>query len=181
MSNKNTTTILVLLLAIIAVIFWSIIPFYNQISIAKAALSEKQKKLIETEETIDAIKNLTNKYKTMQNEFNQINVIFPDKDDLANLIVNLQTMVSESGIFLQSINFQPKTFQPATVEEMTKTNPYNILEIKLTAAGDYAGFKNFIKAIEKNLRLMDVKTIKFNLHKGKQEFDINIDLETYYK
>lgn len=178
--NKSSIIILIILLALTTVVFWLIIPFYGQINSSKMELKAKQKTLAETQATVNVIQDLAKKYEAMKDELDEINSVLPDKEDLAGLIVSLEAMSSESGIFLKSINFQPKPFQPATMEEVSETGGYNALQIQLAALGSYSGFKNFIKTIEKNLRLMDVKTIKFKSGE-KEEFDINLDLETYYK
>lgn len=178
--NKNAITILILLLAIIAVIFGLMIPFYNQVRGTKNELEKNQKIFIETEETVELIKQLAPKYEAALKEFNQIDSVLPDEEDFSGLIVNFEDMALKGGIFLESIAFQPGTPR-STATEKPLGLIFKTVGLQLRAMGTYESSKNFIKAIEKNIRLMDIGNIKLNTQERKEGFDINIGLGTYYE
>jgi len=56
--NKNIITISFFSIAVIFIIFELIIPFYNQLVVTNIELKNQQQILTETQDTVDAMKNL---------------------------------------------------------------------------------------------------------------------------
>ena len=83
-----------------------------------------------------------------------------------------------------TIEVKSKTGQPQTGGIITDSQtPGAILEfpIILNVSGPYESFKEFLRDLEKNLRLIDVQEISFITPPQGTTFDFNLRLKTYFQ
>jgi len=175
--NKNIISILVLMVAIIFIILEMAIPFYNQIGLTNLRLIEQKVALENNQKTLNSFNDLFKKYKLLGDDINKLNLVVPNKENSDEIIVNLEAMAKENGIFLDSVAFQSRASQSSASADLGKVN---ILQISLNASGSYEAFRNFVKALENNLRIMDIKLVKFGQQEQQGDFKINLGIDTYY-
>lgn len=107
-------------------------------------------------------------------EFDKMSRIVPSGRDVPRLIVELESLASETGILLKDVGLGEGR------EGLAKDLPKDVHAIDLVVTvtgGDYATLKRFLEAIEKNIRLLDVQSFMFS--KGLQSYIIN--LRAYYR
>ncbi|MEK7203241.1 MAG: type 4a pilus biogenesis protein PilO [Patescibacteria group bacterium] len=160
----------------------------NQLAIQKqveqpfSGNKNKLAEFIKTEKAYNEIKQIDKE---------KIQAILPDKADVEKLIVEIESIVLKNGLILTSLSTQSteekKIKSSAPINNSNKpeskliSSPESVASVKisLTVAGaDYVGFKNLLKTIENNIRLMDIKNIKYNYNVEKSE--VNLDLVVYY-
>lgn len=94
--------------------------------------------------------------------------IIPEKDEALNFIIFLENLIQENDFSTPGINFS------------FGKSPDNLLgsiEVNLNlSGGTYQSFKDFLKRLEKNLRIVDVKSISLSPVKG----FYSVNLNTYF-
>ncbi|MDD5527509.1 MAG: hypothetical protein PHO56_00845 [Patescibacteria group bacterium] len=146
----------------------------QQVSDTSAKLDELNK----TEQLIAAYKNIDKKY------VDKVNAIAPAVQNKEELFSELNYLVSVNQLFLQSVSlsvndgYQDFGLLPISPEQQKIADSLQTVTVTLSVAGikNYETYKNFLTALENNLRLMDVLNISFTPNAGSTSFTIN----TYY-
>lgn len=102
---------------------------------------------------------------------------------MPELLIELEKLAGDNGLFLTRISFLH------TEQGGADAKPYQIVNTQLSLKGSYRSFKNFAKATEKSMHLMDVALVSLiPLRAGEGEaltantgFDISVSLNAYYQ
>jgi Tfp pilus assembly protein PilO len=193
MIKKFIPIILILIFAAI-VVFLNVPGVQKILDIRKQIDSSKQT-FVEEQELMTRVENLVKLYEDNKESVEKINYIIPSGEDIPNLIVQLEALAFEQGLVLGKIEMTPKeTVQEGggdTQQEKSVEN-YKTLTINVSIMGTYDAFKNYLKAVEENMRLMDVNSLNFSSKsKGEEEvqeitpetqiFDFDLIMNTYYQ
>lgn len=157
--------------------FW---PAFNNVSLARSELKYQQEKLTEAQSFKVHLEELKEKYSKMSNEVERVGEAIPQNQDIPSLLVQLEAMTSQSGLILNSVDFistenqkaktsiglnqETESGTPGAAAITSRVAPAakaKTLGIALNLSGSYESLKNFLKAAEKSLRLMDVSSIDF--------------------
>lgn len=170
--------ILILILVFIGVVFLLVLPAYNRFTLLNREIKWQEQLLVDKQAVIAKAEQLKQDYETHKDDLKRVNYALPLGEEIPNLIVQLEALVLENGLVLENLNFLEKE---AKTEEAPA--PYKSLEISLQAAGTYESLESFLKALELNLRLMDIKSIDFSSEQSETEglFTFNINLIVYYQ
>ena len=174
--------------------FAATVVFFDVPSVQKALDFKKEIKaqnilLGEKQALLDKVDKLKGSYQTNEETFKKLEYILPNNQDVPNLIVQVEAFAVESGLSLKKIDFFASDLGGGTSraqairgETGVETKEYQILTINLGLSGSYLGFKNFLKIVEENIRLMNIRTINFMPKSGVQtsDFDFEVVLEAYY-
>jgi Tfp pilus assembly protein PilO len=186
--------IFILLLAFIAAIVFLDVPKVQKILDLKREVETQQQRLSEKQLFLEKVDKLKKRYQDNEENLTKVNYILPSGKDVPNLIVQFEALALESGMILDSIQFlendelnQSRAAQARAAGETTSKD-YMILTAELKLSGSYFAFKNFLKLIENNIRLIDISSVAFNTETreetgggGELIFDFNIRLNTYYQ
>ena len=142
------------MIAIAVVLFWALaLPLYNRITDLDIAIQERED-LLNTRSTIMAnIKKLNQEYQKRIPEITKLATMVPAKKSIAEVLSAINDISSKNGIelFNSSIIGQ----KPSNAEDY----PYNLLSLEIGLNGSYPSMTNFLRALEKNLRLVDITSI----------------------
>ncbi len=142
------------LIAIAIVLFWAVaLPFYNSVSDLDVAIREREDLLNSRNTIITNIKNLNNEYQKRIPEIAKLSAIVPSKKSIAEVLSAINDVSAKNGIQL---------FSSAITGQQTSdvnTNSYNLLSLEMGLSGSYPGLTNFLKALERNLRLVDITSV----------------------
>ena len=167
------------------------VPMVQGILNSRGEVKSKQTALLEKEAFIKTIEGLIEKYKTNQEILKNLDVILPGDSDVPNLLVELEALAKAGGMMISDIKIasvETKSSSRAdtaggegVVQKQASVN-YQVIAITLVVKGDYAAFKNFLQAIETNIRLVDLESADFNATSegAASLFDFNVVLKTYY-
>lgn len=135
-------------------------------------------------------------------ELSKLNQAMPVGIGDQDLLVTLEGMTMNNGLLLNSVNIneikdakkellalQGEGSAAAGAVLASRTSEkYKKVTLTLDLLGDYSSFKGFLKACEQNVRVLNVKEIKFTAGNTSSSgsaqpgntFRFLVDLETYY-
>src|SRR3989344_2896095 len=142
------------LIAIAIVLFWALaLPFYYRISDLDTAIKEREDLLKSRNTIIANIKELNKEYQKRIPEIAKLSAIVPSKKSIAEVLSAIDDVSAKNGIQL---------FSSAIIGQKTSdtdANPYNLLSLEMGLSGSYLGLTNFLRSLERNLRLVDITSV----------------------
>ncbi|MFH1461156.1 MAG: type 4a pilus biogenesis protein PilO [Patescibacteria group bacterium] len=163
MERKNLIS-LISLAASLLLIFFLLSPLWNSTKILRAEISHEQKELDSLEKLLIKTEELEQTYQGLKEQADKVLLALPEQEDLSFLLVQFENLSSVNGLLLESINFGSLN---KAKEEVGFGFPSLNLEINLI--GSYETFKNFISALDKSVRLMEIEKINLIAHQSVQE------------
>ena len=169
---------LLLFFAVVAFAFWVLLPAWNS---AQAALELKKanaENLAQRKQLTASLEKLISQYGARTADFNYFSKAIPTGQDIPGLLVGLEALASENGMIFSGVNFKPKDLKSPGIKTLT-------MEIK--AKGSYPAFQNYLRAMEKSLRLFDVVSVSFSgISPGQtganaNNLEFNLSVNTYYQ
>lgn len=182
MSIKKYTPIIFVLIIIglIAGGYFFILPKYQEFNQKKKEVEFTDEEFRAKEEYLFNIENTLKELLKYEEEVSKIDSALPSDPSIAALLNYFQKESSQNGLILKDIDVSGLFTQEAAGDKIQK------MPFSLTVAGSYASFKNFVLAVYKNTRLIEIKSIKFSnvfqeTEKGpvtKDLFDFALEVET---
>ncbi len=134
-------------------------------------------------QAIDYVNNLYGKNKVdIEQIQNDLSLALPDQEEVADIVYQIQRISSLNNIFIDSINLDRSPIQRSKSEN-SLVKSYGPLRITAKLTGPYDSFKELLRFLENNIRIMDVKAIRVyqsnDLEKGILNYEIVAD--TYYQ
>ena len=138
-------------------------------------LDNKDKELAEKTEYFAKLNSTLSKVKGYGEELAKVESAFPEDPDIAvpNLFNFMIEISSENGLILKGVTGDIKSLKLGELglEEF----PFSV-----SVSGSYADFKNFLSALHKNVRMINVETMRFSSGETRETiFDFSVSLITY--
>lgn len=105
-------------------------------------------------EKVSLLNELSQKISQYQSEVQKINSALPAEPSLASLLNFLQLKAAENGLFLKKIS----SFSVSPFKEKKEIKE---IGFSLEVFGFYPSFKNFLSALERSARILEVEKISF--------------------
>ncbi len=154
-------------------------PLYDEATTLKIEADKYNEALANAKILQEERDRLTKKFNSFnQTDIDRLEKIVPDSVDNIKLILEIQEVAQERGILVKNVEFQPEQFieedpnAPATANAKTTSNSrrpganenldYDIFDLEFSIEGRYDAFVDFMKLMEKSLRVVDVRTIAFS-------------------
>ena len=199
MNKKNIISLISFIISLV-LIFLFVFPLFFSVKAMYLDLSQKRQEIEKLKELSDKIEKIKQDYGDISEEVEKILLTLPEEKDLPQLLVQFEKLAISNGLLLESIEFGEiskrdesdfiknvedyKTLSQS--KKMLSTFPNS--SVLLKAAGSYSAFKNYISALEKNIRSMDIYSIKFSNSSKTQNlfgdlgiFEFNLGINVYYK
>jgi Tfp pilus assembly protein PilO len=133
-------------------------------------------------EAIDYANSLYGKNQADINQIqNDLSLALPDKQEVAGVVYQIQAISVLNNIAIDSINLENLPIQQKSKNSLVKN--YGILRISTKLIGAYESFKELLRFLENNIRLMDVRTLRIyqvnDLEQGIFNYELVVD--TYYQ
>ena len=183
---------------------------------------QNQESLKEKELLVDGQNKIYQDMQSLKKEYENLStsvvkemaLFLPSEDDIEELMLQMQTLASENGVFMPDFSFasemvdltkfgtSPTTTTTASelkdfeesigdedvvIETKNKQSKLAVVTISTVATGSYDNFKLWLDAVEKNMRLIEIKTIDFNAASSGEGTDnipgaysYNLNLRTYF-
>ena len=172
--NKNYTGAALIALALAGIWGWAW-PEYNRISELGVAINERRGLYSSRSAIIQKIQNLNTEYQKRSSDIAKISSVLPSKKSLAEVVSALDRVALQSGVQLLSASAVGK-------EGGSDDIAYNTLPIVITANGSYTSMANFLRSIERSLRIMDFVSINASSVSPEKPDLLNLSLSgnTYY-
>ncbi len=176
--------VLVAILLLLGFYFLLVSPQYHiyldtldQLEQTNAQVKNKLTSLAKNRQIIDNYQSIDKADKA------KINQILPSSPELADLYVNLQSLVEQNSFKLENLVFSrldnSQLVKNPLAKQTVSHNQSSLkkLEVNLSLSGvNYLKMKRFFSVLESNLRLCDVESFDFDPQSG----ELNVIFKTYY-
>jgi len=174
--------IILFLITAVVIFFTQTKPYYSDIKALTAERDEYQVALADSRELQTLRDQLLSQYNTIpQSDFDRLGKLLPSSIDSGNIIVMFEDRARENGILLKKIDV--KESRESTSDSVTALGtpqlPYKTVELSFAISGSYASVLSFLGDLEKNIRLIDVKSISFSSSLA-DVYEFNISAKTYF-
>jgi len=200
--KKDTIIIILLILALLLIVYLLIMPGIDSMNLARAGFSLEESRFKEAQAQSQQFSDLNKKKQDILAKLEKLTVALPKDQGLPELIINLESLATANGLMMNSVDFRavekkssvmppqmgvedimPKKSQDLPDLSAGSAQPlaqsYNITEVSMNLSGGYDNFKNYLKSIEENKRLMDVISLNFNLTSHDSNSSFSLKLNAY--
>lgn len=159
-------------------------PLFKDISVLREQIASYNEAL-NNSKALDAERDkLTQKYNTINTEnLLKLEKLLPDNVNNIRLILEIEKIASPYGMVLKDVKYDSTSQKDAGIEGETdnakpartisqsglsQVSPkdYGIWDLEFSTQGTYNNFINFVKDLEKNLRIVDISSIEFSSSVG---------------
>lgn len=182
MSIKKYAPIIFVLIIIglIAGGYFFIWPKYQEFNQKKKEVEFTDEEFRAKEEYLFNIENTLKELLKYGEEVSKVDSALPSDPSIAALLNYFQKESSQNGLILKNIDVSGLFTQEVAQDKIQK------MPFSLTVSGSYGSFKNFVSAVYKNTRLIEIKSIKFSSVSQETEkspalkdlFDFELEVET---
>lgn len=158
------------ILASFVLIFFIIMPQLNRLLDTNRNIGELNKKASFLEAKAEELSILDEE--DLKGKLNLALLALPQETDFANIIGVVLNLTSQAQFSL--ISFQTDRIDP---KAGTKSAAYGI---KLSLIGPQDTLESLLNDIEKNARVMKVKSLEYTSSKTSEPIDVNLGIEVYY-
>jgi len=174
MSRFSPIIAILLLVALVLGGYFLWWPKYQEFEGKRLELEGKDREIKQKEEYLSKLEGLFAQLAEYSDELNKIDLALPTNPSVAALFNFFQKTSSENGLILTNIGLGGLySLKPG--QERIQEMPFDV-----SLSGSYSAFKNFLSAIYRNARLIEVKSISFSsLEEGKDLFAFDLSLKTH--
>jgi Tfp pilus assembly protein PilO len=190
------------MIGIIAALLWFAHPTYSEIKNITQEIEVKEDTLEKKQRLVADIEKLVNQYEDIKGRVNKVFYALPNEAEIPNVLVQLESLASENGMIFESLKFskvrqsvQNKTASESSAASSSEVaDQQNVVEqiksvsIDINLTGSYENFKDYLKSLENNIRIMDITSISFSSSSGSSEegevsdnFSYSVQLKVYYQ
>ncbi len=174
-------------------------PIYSDITTLREDISAYDTALTHSTELQKVRDSLITTYKSITPaDKDRLTKFLPNTVDNIQLILQLQQIATSHGMALKNIKFdaldtdKPKTEGTALVAVASNDPhallPYGIFNLEFKTEAEYDTFASFIKDVEQNLRLVDIKAVSFDSKSKESDpllgpstaYEYNVKIQTYW-
>ena len=164
----------IILIAVAAGVFVAFTnPFYQSVSALKSEASDYR-------EALDNSKALENERDKLTQKFNSIDPasldklekMLPENVDNIRLILEIEKIASPYGMVLREVKYDTTAEDAQAGEGVGSSAPevqnreYGEWTLEFSTASTYNNFLNFLRDLERNLRIVDISSISFSAESG---------------
>ena len=174
----------ILLIAVMAVYVKFISPAYSGIQKSRGEIQARQDLLSQQTQAVNQIQNLISQLQNQNiSQFQeQISLVLPTSESVPQALSQYQAIAQASGLSNQSIGIDYLAIKPAA-SNIGLAKGIGTDRFKLKLLGSYEAMKIFFQAIETNVRLTDLVSLKMSrtAQSGQNLFLSEIMVDSYYQ
>lgn len=156
-------------------------PAYDEATLLRGTMLSKQAVFEKKQQAVQKVEGLIKQYQGSGELQDVISLSLPHGEEISSVFNQLQAIAAANGMAIQVFNVQVLPIKPA--REGSLTRPLGTLRLSLRLAGGYESFKNFIRGLETNIRVMDVVTMKIESAAASRQdvFAYTVVADAYYQ
>ncbi len=150
-------------------------PFYSDISIIREGIAQISSQATTYSEAIDKVTSIKKSFESKLAETEKIDLMMPQKIQLAEIISATEEITSKTGVKLSKFSANQQKSQAANSE-------YSLINIEFNLGGTYPVLNNFLSAVEKNIRILDIREINISKDDvaGNNQLQFKVTGNTYF-
>ena len=169
---------IILFIASIGIFFGYIDPTYNNAKSLSSQLGQYEQALSNSKKLSDEKATLLAKRNSLDpTAINKLDRLLPDSVDSVTLVIELDSIASQFGMRVRNFTSNPQS-QTGTLG--VNTTPYGTLSFTFTTTASFETFLAFLKALESDLRLIDVTNVAFSSASSNDVYDFTMSVNTYW-
>ena len=166
-------------LGAVVMFFSLVVPTSSEVQDLRGERNALSGLLEEESSRIEAVRALFEEYGNVATLQNTLAKALPAHEDVPSIINQLQGTAKASGITINSINISLPAIK--TVKGETVIRPLGEVQVTVALSGDYNTIKTYLRAIETNVRIMDVKRLDLQGGVEGGSLTYNIVVNAYYQ
>jgi Tfp pilus assembly protein PilO len=158
---KNIISLLLIVLAVCTGFFY-IKPEYDKISGIRAQKQNYDNAIGQAKQVKALSDNLLQKYNSISDsDKNKLEAMVPSKFDLIKFTADISAMASKHGLVIKSVKLMDKDQSSSSQSIVAEpvSQQYRTILVSLSFSGTYPNFVSFLKDLETNTELVDLKTL----------------------
>lgn len=186
--NISLALSLVFLVLTLIVIFVWAWPTFKEVGDLNKKINEEKSQYDTQYKAVQIAKSIIDQYKSLISVSQTISLSIPRGAEIQNLLAQLDNITTQSGLSLQSINFENvgALASPSKQSASNIVQGYKTLRLTLGLMGNYESLKTWLNAVESDIRLMDIVNIAFagltsDSQKNSGLFNFKVMLNVYYQ
>ena len=182
----KTIITIVLFLASVGLIFFVARPAWSEVASLRVEQSVVEDALARLKDLQGLRDDLVKTYNEIpRSKVERLYDFLPPKPDSGNILVMLEKLTSDRNIKLRRVEFKKEANRAAEIAGagriVIKEAPkFNTISYNFSVAASYEGFKSFLSAMEKNLRMIDITDISF-VGGASNLFEFTLRAKSYYQ
>jgi len=129
---------------------------------------------------LDTLKKLFGEYGGIANLQSTLSMALPTEEDLPGLINQLNGIANTTGIVIKTLDIQTLPNRSANVDGAI--GPIGTINLSLDVIGSYESIKTYIDALETNIRIIDVQSLRLDGGtEGGGVLEYEIVIHAYYQ
>ena len=159
MLNPRNIVIFLFLFGTFLVGYFGALGKWNDIGGRQVEILQAEARVRVTQQDLLHNRQLSEFYDDLsQTDRNRVISALPEDTDLPNLLVHIDRLAKESGVLLSNFTIREAAAPTGFfAEEEVATTPSSLLSFR--AKGAYTSAKEFLRSLEKFLRIVDIDTI----------------------
>ncbi len=191
--HSSLITPLALLAGSAALFFGYVNPSYEKIIALRAEAGHIRETLASARDIQDTRDALLSKYNNFPAEdITRLSRMLPDHVDNVRLILEIESIASRYGMVMSEVQIKDQSapsnasasFDSAGTPQLRgTTDTLGTTNLSFTVAAPYGTFLQFLRDVEKSLRVVDVTSLHFSPAeeaKAVDFYDFNVSLQTYW-
>lgn len=162
--------LIALALAALLALVW---PRFNATQEAREAVGAKSEVVSRKKKFLAKIADFKNQLTVRSDDLTRIDDLVTSGKQTQDLLVSLESIAQQAGAVINNL-------KTGTVASGTTKESFETLQIELVANGPYSALAEFIKLLEKNLRIFDVTEFSIVRKEGGTLLALNIKFNTYF-
>jgi len=177
--NSLTSTVLILISVGLFYTFTS--HQYSEAQRLQDIKNDYQEVLDSASAIIEARDRLLIEYESIPPvDIDRLNKLLPDDVDTVRLALDLDSVAANYGIAISELSAAMDTEGGGfEVSDDIGGSPYDKVNVTFKFLSDYESFTSFVSDIERSLRIMDVKTVSFQIEET-DVYEHEISVTTYW-
>jgi len=181
---KRTISLLVsvaFLIVALSVYGLFISPVYDDVVVLRGELSSRDQFLQKQSYVLGKVDSLVSQFHGVSELQKTVSLSLPLDEDLSSIFNQLRVLASVNNLVVEVFGVKPMAFRELAAAPLA--GRVGALQLSLRVSGPYEGFKNFLKNLETNVRVMDVESIAIERTGGlgTNYFTYNLVVNTYYQ
>lgn len=156
-------------------------PVYEDALVLRGTLASQKQLFNEQEKAMQKINDLVQRYQGTGKLQDVISLSLPSTENISSVFSQLYAIAQSSGVGIEVFGVQPLAIKPAAKDDLVRD--LGTLRLNVRLIGRYQDFKNFLRGLETNIRLMDVVNLKVD-RAGTPIQDVflyNLVVDAYYQ